>query len=65
VAKICTFDVDWIGTTKIWCNKYGDIPHKDYINAFRSVPAYIQNSYVMLFNHYKHLSFCFFVLSCK
>jgi len=30
-----------------------------------TLPAYIQNSYVMLFNHYKHLRFCFFVLSCK
>jgi len=59
-----TFDMDWIGTTKIGCNKYENIPHKECINAFHSVPAYIQNSCVMC-NHYKHLSFCLFMLSCK
>jgi hypothetical protein len=41
VTKIYTFDVDWIGTTKIGCNKYENIPHKECINAFHSVPAYI------------------------
>ena len=40
MTKIYTFDVDWIGTAKIGCNKDENIPHKECINPFHSVPAY-------------------------